>query len=69
MFTVKYRYYVSDCDYGHFHWTDGYESFETMAQAQNFISDIDRRISNGDSDVRPGCIVDLDDILSQPTRW
>ncbi len=69
MFTVKYRYYVSDYDYGHFYWTDCYESFETMAQAQNFISDIDRSISNGNSDVRPGRIVNLDDILSQPTRW
>jgi len=68
MFSVKYRYYVSDYDYGHFHWTDGYESFDTMTQAQQFIADIDRRILNGDSDVRPGCIVDLNEIHSD-LRW
>ena len=55
MFTVQYRWYAYDA--GHQHWTDDYESFETMAQAQQFIADIDRCILNGDSDVRPGRIV------------
>lgn len=61
-FIVEYRYYAYDD--GHSHWTDDYQSFDTNDEAQQFISELDRRIASGDNDVRPGRIVDEDDMPS-----
>ena len=66
-FVVVYRYYATDD--GHCHWTDSSESFASLDDAQQFIDVIDARIANGDSDVRPGRIVDSDDIPPLPVRW
>ena len=57
-FTVMYRYYAYDD--GHHHWTDDYASFATESEANDFIAELDRRIADGDHDVCPGRIVDLD---------
>ena len=54
-YLVQYRYYAYDD--GHHHWTDDYESFATESDAQQFIADLDRRIADGDIDIRPGRIV------------
>ena len=54
-FTVCYRYYAYDD--GHHHWTDDYVSFDTESAAIQFIADLDQRIADGDTDVRPGRIV------------
>ena len=53
---VQYRYYAFDD--GHHHWTDDYESFATVTDAEQFIAELDRRIADGDTNVRPGRIVD-----------
>ena len=57
-YLVQYRYYAYDD--GHHHWTDDYQSFATESDAQQFIADLDRRIADGDTDVRPGRIVTPD---------
>ena len=54
-FIVEYRYYAFDD--GHHHWTDDYESFSTESDAQAFIAELDKRIANGDTNVRSGRIV------------
>lgn len=66
-FVVVYRYYATDD--GHCHWTDSSESFASLDDAQHFIDDLNDRIANGASDVRPGRIVDADDIPPLPVRW
>ena len=63
---VEYRYYAYDN--GHQHWTDDYASFDSVDDAQQFIADIDRRIANGDTDVRPGRIVDSAEISTSTRR-
>ena len=57
-YTVEYRYYAYDD--GHHHWTDDYESFSSESDALAFIAELDTRIANGDYDVKPGRIVNLD---------
>ena len=57
-FIVQYRYYAYDD--GHHHWTDDYESFATESAAHDFIAELDTRIANGDTDVRPGRIITPD---------
>lgn len=57
-FIVQYRYYAYDD--GHHHWTDDYESFSTESAAHDFIAELDTRIANGDTDVRPGRIITPD---------
>ena len=59
-FTVCYRYYAYDD--GHHHWTDDYVSFDTESAAIQFIADLDQRIADGDHDVRPGRLIDPDDL-------
>lgn len=59
-YIVEYRYYAYDD--GHYHWTDDYESFDSESAAHAFIAELDTRIANGDNDVRPGRIVNPDDL-------
>ena len=61
-FIVQYRYYAYDD--GHHHWTDDYASFATESAAHDFIAELDTRIANGDTDVRPGQIVSEDDLYT-----
>ena len=61
-FVVEYRYYAYDD--GHHHWTDDFESFPTEDAANDFIAELDRRIANGDNDVRPGRILSNEDLPS-----
>lgn len=65
-FIVQYRYYAYDD--GHHHWTDDYESFATESAARDFIAELDTRIANGDTDVRPGRIVSEDELTSYGRR-
>ena len=65
-FIVQYRYYAYDD--GHHHWTDDYASFSTESAAHDFIAELDTRIANGDTDVRPGRIVTDDDLPSYGRR-
>lgn len=65
-FTVQFRYYAYDD--GHHHWTDDFASFDTESAALDFIAELDTRIANGDSDVRPGRIVSPDDLPSYRSR-
>ena len=65
-FIVEYRYYSFDD--GHHHWTDDYASFDTNADAQQFIAELDRRIVNGDTNVQSGRIIDPDELSNSGTR-
>ena len=66
MFTVQYSYYAYDP--GHYHWTDDYQSFDTVDDAQQFIAELDQRIATGDNDVRTGRIVSTDNLMSAYDR-
>ena len=63
---VQFAYYAFDD--GHHHWTDDYSSFDSVDDAQQFIADINRRIANGDTNIRPGHIVDTDELTGNNRR-
>jgi hypothetical protein len=66
-YLVQYRYYAYDD--GHHHWTDDYVSFPTESAAHDFIAELDTRIADGDTDVRPGQIVSEEDLYTPRTGY